>query len=118
MESKEKRFVYVGLSIVLVLSILLFLNYTGFVVLDAVKYDFNSLPDVFEVEKGQTLVLDIEFEEDYVFSDDSDFVDIDKEEGKLIFESNEVGEYNVVVIALKDVDNFYYKLIKFRVVDQ
>nr|MBA4404661.1 hypothetical protein [Nanoarchaeum sp.] len=117
MEIHKKRFVYVGLSISLVLIILLFLNYTGYAVLDEKNYNFNELPDMFELQKGQELILDLNFEEGYSFSDDSNIVDINKENGKLIFKSDEIGEYSVVLIALKDVSNFEYKLVKFRVIE-
>lgn len=118
MEIQKKRFVYVGLSIILVLLILLFLNYTGYVVLDEKTYNLNELPDVFELQKGQELRLDLNFNEGYSFSDDSNLVEINRESGKMTFESDNIGEYNVVLIALKDVGNFEYKLIKFRVIDE
>ena len=81
------------------------------------KVSFFDLPDSFEVKKGEEFILDVDFNEDFVFSDDSDLLVIDKETGVFIFLSEEVGEFRVVVIVLKDLDNFYYKLIKFRVIE-
>jgi hypothetical protein len=87
------------------------------VVQDENKASFLDLPDYFEVKKGEEFILDIDFDEEFVFSDDSDLLLIDKDTGVLSFVSEELGEFKVVIIALKDVDDFHYKLVKFRVVE-
>lgn len=81
------------------------------------KVSFFDLPHSFEVKKGEEFILDIDFDEDFVFSDDSDLLYIDKDTGLFSFVSEESGEFKVVVIALKDLDEFHYKLITFQVVE-
>ena len=81
------------------------------------KVSFFDLPSSFEVKKGEEFILDIDFDEDFVFSDDSDLLFIDKDTGLLSFVSEEIGEFNVIVIVFKDMNNFYSKLIIFKVVE-
>lgn len=81
------------------------------------KYDFDELPTCFEIKLNEEFILDIDKEGDFVFSDDSEIFNIDRDTGIISFVPNAVGEFSVVVIALKDVDNFYYKLINFVVIE-
>lgn len=81
------------------------------------SYWFDELPEEFNLTIGESFSLDIDFEDDYFFSEDSDLIDITKETGIFSFTPEEEGEFYTVFIALKDVMNFEYRLVKFRVVN-
>ena len=109
------------LCLALVFVLVIDIPYTGLFIFEnnVNRYDFDELPNSFEIKLNEefNLNIDINEEGDFVFSDDSDIFDIDRDTGIISFVPNEVGEFKVVVIALKDVDNFYYKLINFVVIE-
>ena len=103
-------FVLIGVFIVVFAGF----KFTGYSVYNY-NCNFNELPDTFEIPVGQEFVLDIDFEEGYIFSDDSDLFEINKENGVVSFTPEEIGAFKVVVIALRDLDDFHFKLIEFKV---
>jgi len=109
------------LCLALVFVLLIDIPYAGLFVFEnnVNRYDFDELPDSFEIRLNEefNLNIDISEEEDFVFSDDSDVFDINRDTGIISFVPGSLGEFNVVVIALKDVDNFHYKLINFVVIE-
>ncbi|MBU3940622.1 MAG: hypothetical protein KKH88_01705 [Nanoarchaeota archaeon] len=113
----SKKFIFlIGLVLISLLAIFFFrLGFTGYSVYEN-PIDFEELPDSFEIIKGQNFILDLDIYGDYVFSDDSSLFDISKE-GLINFVPESVGEFDVVIIALKTVDDFKFKLVKFRVVE-
>jgi len=80
------------------------------------KYYFTELPSDFKLNVGEELNLDLDYLEGYRFSEDSDLVTIEKEDGKFSFSSDIPGNFSVVFIALKDVYSFDYRLVNFEVV--
>ena len=92
------------------------ITFTGFTFFEN-TYNFDDLPDNFELTKGEEFNLDIHFEPDYKFSDNTDLFDINSETGEISFTPEKIGDFKAVIIVLKDVDNFDYKLIEFRVVE-
>jgi len=92
-------------------------TFTGFTIKETGEYEFLELPEILMVERGQENFFDIDFEEGYRFSDNTDLFEIEENSGEFSFISEELGEFNVVFVALKDVDNFYFRLIRFQVVE-
>jgi len=82
-----------------------------------VKYSLNEVPNELIITKGEQFNLDIDYDGEYTFSDDSDLFDIDPINGEIVFIPDNVGDHFVVIIALKDIEHFDYKLINFRVVE-
>ncbi|MFH1376418.1 MAG: hypothetical protein ABIH25_02170 [Candidatus Woesearchaeota archaeon] len=83
------------------------------------KYNINDLPTSFTLKLGEEFYLDIDPENNkYKFSDNTDLFNINKETGEIRFTPQEVEEYNVVIIALENVKNFNYKLIKLKVINE
>lgn len=104
-----------GIFAAILLSFI-FLTPTGFSVFDPInKYNFNELPSTFEITKGNEFKIDIDSEEGYLFSDDSNLFDINNETGIINFIPGNTGNFNVVIIALKDVEDLKYKLVTFEV---
>ena len=94
---------------------------------NAVKLGFLESEKVKKPEKGITEKANvpsmkimrefrIDYGEEYVFSDDTDLFDINREKGIVSFIPEKEGEFYAVIIALREVDDFQYKLIKFKVV--
>ena len=81
------------------------------------KYSFEEIPPSFELKKGETVEIDIDFGEEYIFSDDSDFFDIDPNTGVIYFVPENSGNFSVVIIALKGLDDIHTKLIDFEVIE-
>ena len=79
--------------------------------------NFEDLPSEFELKLGEPFSLNINSPEGFVFSDNSEMIDISKETGVVYFSPSEIGEFPVVFIALKDVEDFQYKVVRFRVVE-
>lgn len=106
----------------IVLMFFLFLHpngLTGYSVFQSMdKYNFDELPDFFEIIVGNEFAIDIELDGNYVFSDNSELFDINNETGIIYFVPENEGNFSVVVIALKDVENFEYKLVNFLVVEE
>jgi len=90
---------------------------TGFSIIEVEKYGFDDLPAVIVLEKDKISNFDIDHEEGVRFSDNTDLFDIDELSGEISFVPSEVGKFNVVIIALRDVGDFKYKLISFEVVE-
>jgi hypothetical protein len=92
------------------------LEFMGYSVYEPVqKYVYSELPNYFQLKTGERFVMDIDGEEGYIFSDDSQFFEIDKNEGIIDFIPYQEGKFNVVIITLKDVNDFQYKSIIFEV---
>lgn len=117
---KNKDILILALVIFGILSIILLVGYGPNLKFSPAieKYNFNELPDSFDVTLGNEFRIDIDILEqgNYVFSEDTDLFDIEKETGIISFIPEEPGEYKVNLIALENVDNFHIKLITFRVV--
>jgi len=81
------------------------------------KYAFEELPDSFEIMVGEEFELDVDIGEEYIFSDDSELFDISSSTGIIRFTPEISGNYSVVIIALKGLDDIHPKLINFEVVE-
>jgi len=107
------------IAIIVLISLLVFLtnfSFTGYSVYETNYYLYN-LPDVFQIKKGEEFFLNVDFDEGYKFSDNTGLFDIDADTGTINFVPGEIGKFNVVIIVLKDVNDFHYKLVKFVVVE-
>jgi hypothetical protein len=78
---------------------------------------FDEAPDSFNLNVGEEFYYDFDAGEDYIFSDDADFFDIDPETGEVSFVPLTEGEFDIVIIAMKNAEDFYYKSIRFVVVE-
>ena len=76
---------------------------------------FDDLPGAIQLPRNQQFVLDVDYLDCYVFSDNSDLFDINETTGVISFVPRETGEFPVVIIALKDLENYEVKVVIFNV---
>ena len=76
---------------------------------------FNELPSEIFLKRGQDFFLDIDYDVGYVFSDDTPLFDINETTGEISFIPTDIGEYNVVFLAFRDVSNYHIKLVRIIV---
>lgn len=109
-----------GIIVLFLFTFLLFQGgLTGYSVFNPMdKYNFENLPNSFQLFKGHEFGMDIDFDEGYTFSDDNELFDINSETGVIYFTPGNEGNYSIVIIALKDINDFRYKLINFEVINQ
>ncbi len=115
---KRKIFwIYITIIILLYLALFFYIkNITGkFVIEPPEKINFDDLPESFTLKRSQLFLLDIDYKENYVFSDNTDLFDIDRTTGLISFTPTEVGEYPVVIVTLFNITEYKIKLIHFRV---
>lgn len=78
---------------------------------------FDNVPDSFEITVGESFYYDFDMGNGYYFTDDTDNFEIGKNDGVINFIPEKNGEFDVVIIAMKDSENFFYKSIHFKVVE-
>lgn len=112
---KKREIVIVG--IILLLAIIVDVSYTGNSTLGDLNYNFDDVPNEFEIEKGKEFFMNIDIGEGYTFSDDTDLFDINETSGVINFIPDKTGEFYVNIIVLKNIEDFRFKLIKINVIE-
>lgn len=118
MRKRKKFWLYLVIISLIYLGLFLFIksDISGRFAIDTPEtIYFDDLPDGFTLGRNQDFFLDIDYLEGYVFSDNTDLFDINETTGEIDFVPRETGTFPVVIIVLKDVENYDVKLIRFIV---
>ena len=79
------------------------------------KIDFNELEDVYNLRINDEFILDVDYNEGYTFSENTDLFDINESTGVISFVPNEAGVHPSVIVAMHNSSDFIYKVVLFNV---